>query len=85
MVRSVGRERDGSKTGNEQNERARILKLVALGQNEGKSSVRLRTTLLPPDTGQHRPWKYEILRKIRAVNCFYTLIRIYAPSAPPLG
>lgn len=41
MVRSVGRERDGSKTGNEQNERARILKLVALGQNEGKSSVRL--------------------------------------------
>lgn len=50
MVRSVGRERDGSKTGNEQNERARILKLVALGQNEGKSSVRLRTTLLP----QHR-------------------------------
>lgn len=50
MVRSVGRERDGSKTGNEQNERARILKLVALGQNEGKSSVRLRTTLLPPPT-----------------------------------
>lgn len=48
MVRSVGRERDGSKTGNEQNERARILKLVALGQNEGKSSVRLWTTLLPP-------------------------------------
>lgn len=48
MVRSVGREkRDGSKTGKEQNERARILKLVALGQNEGKSSVRLRTTLLP--------------------------------------
>lgn len=37
----------------------------------------------PPTQGT--PWKYKILRKIRAVNCFYTLIRIYAPSAPPLG
>lgn len=64
----------------------RILKLVALGQNEGKSSVYASasetTNARSPDTGRTVRWKYEILRKIRTANCFYTLIRIYAPAAP---
>lgn len=56
--------------------RARILKLVALGQNEGKSSV-----FQPPKQQTLKtnpaPWKYEILRRIQPVKRFYALICIY--------